>query len=131
MDFKKRVVGYLLVSVSIALISCKKGKKLDLSPDPIKDPKYVAVVKSVVYRIKGTHFRLNFIDSTGNFQRDRLYSDSLVYRFKKGSGASIGISVFKQDIADAIQFWEISINGKVKANSEGGTGGAYFTVPYN
>lgn len=125
----RKIVLACLISAAGAGISCKKGKTIDLSPEP-KKPEYVAIAKRITYKIKETNFRLNYVDSTGKFLKDVLRKDSMRYEFKRGSGAGIGFSVSKEDSTDTIYFWEILVDGKPKANSEG-AGGAYFIVPYN
>jgi hypothetical protein len=104
-------------------ISCKKDKD---------DPKEaVAGTSKVLYVVDGTHFRLNFIDSNSVFKRDQLFSDHFAYEFRKGSGASIGMSIFTLDpTTDSIYSWKIYIDGKLYANAFS-EGGAYLTVPYH
>ena len=103
--------------------SCKKDTV------QIKDRDQIFVPKDILYLVKGTHLKLNYIDSKSVFQRDQVFQDSFWYEFKKGPGASIGISVFRQSTTDSIYSWHIYINGKLYANAFS-EGGAYLTVPY-
>ncbi len=103
--------------------SCKKGKQ-----DDYIDNK--ATVKTILYIIKGTGIKVNFIDSNSIFQSGQIYHGLFQYQFRKGSGAGIGISVFKETAADTIYSWSILIDGKLYANAFS-EGGAYLTVPYN
>lgn len=121
---------FFLSAVCIFSASCRKNKKETPLPQIENDhPENVAVKKKIVYLVKGSNFRLNLIDSNSVFRRDIYMKDSIRYSFNKGSGASIGMSVFKQTITDTIFYWEISVNGEVKANAHS-VGGAYFMVPY-
>lgn len=113
--------------------SCKKDKKgSDVSPDAKKEQpgKMVVSKKKIVYLVKGTHFRLNYIDSNSVFQTDRLYKDSARITFNKNSGEYIGMSVLKPLPTDTIFSWEIFINGRLHANAFS-PGGAYFIIPYD
>jgi hypothetical protein len=101
------------------LVSCKKEN----NPSPR------AKQRDIVYEVSGTHFKLNYIDSNSVFKRDEVYNDSFRYAFKKSSGASIGISIFKQTSDDQIYSWKIYVDGQLYANAYS-EGGAYFTVPY-
>ncbi len=118
-NFKKLLWALLTICT---ILSCKKDKA---NEDVNK-----ASLKTVAYVIKGTHIKLNFIDSNSIFQSGKIYTDSFIYIFKKGSGADIGISVYKQAASDSIFNWSIYINGKLYANAFS-EGGAYLTVPYN
>lgn len=113
-------LGLIFTGVS----SCKKDT------DQIKDTDPVFVPKDILYLVKGTHLKLNYIDSESVFQRDQVFQDSFRYEFKKGPGASIGISVFHQSTTDTVYSWHIFINGKLFANAFS-QGGAYLTVPYD
>ena len=112
----------LFVLLVIAATSCDKDKEV------IKEVTFIP--KDILYVVKGTHLKLNFIDSQSVFQKDRAFQDSFHYAFKKGPGAQIGISVHSQSPADTIYSWHIFINGKLYANAFS-EGGAYLTVPYD
>lgn len=88
-----------------------------------------AKLRTIVYEVSGTNFRLNYIDSTSAFKKDEVHKGFFRYEFRKGSGASIGISIFRQSIADTIYNWNIYIDNKLYANALS-EGGAYFTIPY-
>ncbi|MEO6230473.1 MAG: hypothetical protein ABJB11_12970 [Ferruginibacter sp.] len=121
MNFRYKFIFYGTFYLSLAM-SCKKEKNGDILPQ--------AGVKNVSYSVKGTHIKLNFIDSNSVFQSGKLYQDAFTYSFKKGSGAGIGISVFKQAPGDTIYSWSITIDGKLYANAFS-EGGAYLSVPFN
>lgn len=112
-----------------AIISCRKDRHRD---EDKNQPTIInqASLKTIVYTVKGTHFRMNYIDSNSIFRRDGDLHDFFRYEFRKGSGASIGMSVFPFDTNDEIYSWTIYIDGKLYANAFS-EGGAYFTVPYN
>jgi len=107
-----------LCLLTIAALSCKKTPPVHYAP------------RHVMYLVRGSHIRLNFIDSTSVFQRDRIYTDSFRYEFKRGPGTGIGMSVGVPSPADTISGWELRIDGKLYANAFS-TGGAYLTIPYN
>jgi hypothetical protein len=111
----KLTLGLLI----ILLVSCKK--------ETHATPR--AKQRDIVYEVSGTHFKLNYIDSNSVFKRDEMHNDLFRYAFKKGSGASIGISISKQTSDDQIYSWKIYIDGQLYANAYS-EGGAYFTVPY-
>ena len=110
---------YLLIVIAP---SCNKSKSNATLVPRAKE-------RDILYLVKGSNFRLNFIDSNSVFQRDKVFQDSFRYEFKKGSGASIGISIYKQSPGDSIHEWEIYIDGQLTANAFS-EGGAYLTVPY-
>jgi hypothetical protein len=85
--------------------------------------------RNVTYIVKGTKFKLNFIDSTNNFQQNVVGTDGFQYSFAKGAGANIGMSISAFSAADTITSWEIDIDGKVAVIAYS-DGSAYFTVPY-
>jgi hypothetical protein len=109
--------------MALGIFSCKKDKT---------DPPFenVATLKKITYLVKGTNFKMNYIDSFSVFQSDRVFQDSFRYEFIKGSGAEIGMSIFLQAPTDVIFSWAIYVNDKLYANAYS-QGGAYFTVPYN
>ena len=111
---------FVLLAASSA--SCDKEKEV------IKEVTFIP--KDILYVVKGTQLKLNFIDSQSVFQKDRVFKDSFHYQFKKGPGASIGITVNRQSTSDTIYSWHIFINGKLFANAFS-EGGAYFTIPYD
>ncbi|MEO5564983.1 MAG: hypothetical protein ABIR18_16170 [Chitinophagaceae bacterium] len=106
------------------ILSCKKDNELE---DNINGK---AGDRKITYVVDGTHFRLNYIDSNNVFQRDRTFTDHFSYEFSKGSGASIGMSIFLLDPSDQIYSWKIYIDDKLYANAFS-EGGAYLTVPYH
>ncbi len=110
-------------SLIFIILSCGKDKVKEIFNNQ-------AGLKTVVYLVKGTNLKLDFIDSNSVFQTHKVYADSFRYEFKKGSGASIGISIFKVSSSDTIYSWSIFIDNKLYANAFS-EGGAYFTVPYN
>ena len=115
----------------IVLLACSLPVLLpaqDKDKEVIKEVTFIP--KDILYVVKGTHLKLNFIDSQSVFQKDRAFQDSFHYAFKKGPGAQIGISVHSQSPADTIYSWHIFINGKLYANAFS-EGGAYLTVPYD
>jgi len=121
----RKVISVMFFGWIIAgSITCKKEKANSSSHTPVFTP------KKILYQVKGTHFRLNYIDSNSVFQKDQVFHDSFKYQFTKGPGAGIGISVFLLDSTDRIDSWEIYINGKLYANAFS-EGGAYMTVPYD
>lgn len=89
----------------------------------------VFVPKKVLYLVKGTHFRLNFIDSNNNFQQDRIFKDSFRYEFTKAPGNAIGMSIFRFSPTDQIFGWALYFNGKLYANAFS-EGAVYSTVPF-
>jgi hypothetical protein len=103
---------------AFSFFSCKKEPPPDFTP------------KIVSYLVTGSNFRLNFIDSNMAFQRDRNFSGSFLYEFRKAPGTNIGISIFKSSPADSITSWRLSIDGKLYANGFS-EGGAYMQIPYN
>jgi len=109
----------VIVVLLITALSCTKKE------NPVPRGK----IRDILYRVKGSNIRLNYIDSNSVFQRDQVFSDSFSYAFKKGSGASIGISVYRYSPDDQVTEWDIYIDGKLYANAFG-EGGAYLTVPY-
>lgn len=112
---------YAAIVVSLGLIACICCKK--------EVPK-VYNPKKVVYLVRGTQFRLNFIDSNSVFQKDKVFRDSFRYEFIKGPGASIGISIYRFSAADTIFSWELFLDGQLFANAFS-EGGVYSTVPYD
>ena len=85
--------------------------------------------RHVVYLVKGTHIKLNFIDSTSGFQQDQLFTDSFRYEFRRKPGTGIGMSVgVVSPDQDEIYNWEIRIDGKLVANAFS-VGGAYLNIP--
>ena len=122
MTLLKKHVLLIFVLLAVTGASCDKDKEV------IKEVTFIP--KDILYVVKGTQLKLNFIDSQSVFQRDRVFKDSFHYAFKKGPGAQIGISVNSQSPADTIYSWYIFINGKLYANAFG-IGGAYLTVPYD
>jgi|GEM_PF-1295150 len=116
--FKNYCVAVILIFYGVTCISCKK----EVPP--------VFIPKKVVYLIKGTKFRLNYIDSNSVFQKDKIYKDSFRYEFTKGPGASIGISIFRFSPSDSIYSWELFLDGQLFGNAFS-EGGIYTTVPYN
>ncbi len=131
MNFKQRSLIIFFSVICVCSGSCKKGKKDEnLIPNNKKQQESVAVKKKIVYLVRGTNFRLNYIDSNSVFKRGESGKDSVKYSFNKGSGENIGISIFKQLESDSIFYWEITINGKVQANAFS-PGGAYMMIPYD
>ena len=114
---------FLLAGLIIIAGSCKKDK------EP-KEPVPGFAEKNILYLVKGTHLKLNYIDSESVFQRDQVFQDSFRYEFRKGPGASIGITINRQSASDTIYSWHIFINGKLYANAFS-EGGVYLTVPYD
>jgi len=111
---------YVVIFIAAMAFACKKDKP--------KPPAYYPP-RQVQYLVKGTHIKVNFIDSVSGFQRDRVYSDSFRYVFMRAPGTYIGITVGTPSAEDVIYGWEIRIDGKLTANAFS-TGGAYFNVPY-
>lgn len=111
----------ILIPVCLVVLStaCKKVKEVT--------PR--AKQRDIVYEVTGTHFKLNYIDSNSVFKRDEAHDDTFRYAFKKGSGASIGMSISKQSTGDEIYSWKIFIDGQLYATAVS-EGGAYLTVPY-
>lgn len=121
--FSKIKIVLWASSLNFMSLSCGKDKPKEIFSNQ-------ATLKTVVYLVKGTNLKLDFIDSNSVFQTNMVYVDSFKYEFKKGSGASIGISIFKASSSDTIYSWSIFIDNKLYANAFS-EGGAYFTVPYN
>lgn len=119
MAFKKWSGSMALGLLFVLLFACKKETQQTAR----------AKTRDIVYEVSGTHFKLNYIDSNSVFKRDEVYNDTFRYAFKKGSGASIGISISKQTSDDQIYSWKIYIDGQLYANAFS-EGGAYLTVPY-
>ena len=109
---------WLLFLIIAAGLSCKKDKPVHYPP------------RHVTYWVRGSHIKLNFIDSTSVFQSGKVYTDSFRYEFNRGPGAGIGMSVGIPSLSDTIYNWELRIDGKLYANAFS-TGGAYLTIPYN
>lgn len=86
-------------------------------------------LSTIVYLVRGSNIRMNYIDSASVFQRDKVFTDSFRYEFKKGSGASIGMSVYRLSPDDSINEWDLYIDGKLYANAFS-EGGVYMIVPY-
>lgn len=85
--------------------------------------------RHVLYLVKGSHIKMNFIDSTSGFLRDQVYADSFRYEFKRRPGTGIGITVNVPSPGDTIYNWEVRIDGKLVANAFS-VGGAYLNIPY-
>lgn len=109
--------SYLLIAVCM-LLSCKKDH-----------PVYQNKTRKIKYVVNGTNFRLNFIDSLSAFNADKVFRDVFSYEFRKGTGANIGMSVYRQSSSDTIYSWAIYIDDKLYANAFS-EGGAYMMVPY-
>ena len=109
-----------MCAIITILFACEKDKNIE--------PTFVE--KNILYLVKGTHLKLNYIDSGSVFQKDQVFQDSFRCEFKKGPGASIGISVFRESASDTVYSWHIFINGNLYANAFS-EGGAYFTIPYD
>lgn len=118
----KYIPAAILPFLICFIISCKKEK----APPNASTQ---AVIRIVSYNVKGSNIRVNFIDSNTVFQKDKTYHGSFDYTFRKGSGAPIGISVFKQTALDTIYSWTLTIDGKLYANAFS-EGGAYLSVPF-
>jgi hypothetical protein len=112
---------YPVLLMAVVMTACKKDKP---KPPPYYPPRHV------MYLVKGTHIKLNFIDSTGGFLRDQLYTDSFRYEFWRTPGTNIGMSVGIAALSDVIYGWEIRVDGKLRANAFS-TGGAYMAVPFD
>ncbi|MBC7913004.1 MAG: hypothetical protein H7Y07_02675 [Pyrinomonadaceae bacterium] len=133
MNFKQVNFMFFVSLLCMCSTSCKKDKKeSDVSPEAKKEQpgKMVVTKKKIVYLVKGTYFRLNYIDSNSVFQTDRRFQDSARITFNKNSGEYVGMSVFEQLPKDTIFSWEIFINGRLHANAFS-PGGAYFIIPYD
>ncbi len=113
----RRLFFSLLIGGLLAIASCEKEEQ-------------VFPPKTILYIVKGSHLKLNYIDSQSIFKQNQLFADSFRDQFKKGPGASIGITVNRGSDGDSIYSWQILIDGKLYANAFR-EGGAYFTVPYN
>ena len=121
----KRMFTILAIGfMTLGIFSCKKDK----AGNPPAENQ--ATLKKILYVVKGTNFKVNYIDSTSRFQSDHVFQDSFHYEFIKGSGAEIGMSIYLQAPTDMIYSWAIYVNDKLYANAYS-QGGAYFTVPYN
>lgn len=110
---------YVVIFIAVMAFACRKERPPVSNYPP----------RHVMYLIKGTHIKLNFIDSTGGFQRDRLFTDSFRYEFWRKPGTGIGMSVGVATPEDVIYGWEIRIDGKLCANAFS-VGGAYLNIPY-
>jgi len=105
--------------MAVMAFACKKDK-----PPVINYPP-----RHVMYLVKGTHLKMNFIDSLSGFQQDQLYTDSFRYEFWRKPGTGIGMSVgVVTPGQDTISIWEIRIDGKLVANAFS-VGGAYLSIP--
>ncbi len=124
MIFRTKFFTASTIFIAVSLFSCKKDSGNKDKPDSNFPPKHI------VYLVKGTNFRLNYIDSNSVFQHDQLFKDSFRYEFDKGPGASIGISIYLPSQTDTIFSWYIYINNKLYADAFS-EGGAYLTVPYD
>jgi hypothetical protein len=110
---------YLVILIVAAAFACKKDRTQTSNYPP----------RHVLYLVKGTQIKMNFIDSNSGFQRDQLFSDSFRYEFSRKPGTGIGISVGVASPQDTIYSWEIRIDGKLTANAFS-VGGAYLSIPY-
>jgi len=119
----KRTFILILSLISLSQVCCKKdATRKDLVP--------VASLKKILYEVRGTRFKLNYIDSNSVFQSNQVYDSLFHYEFWKGSGASIGITINRISPADTIYSWSLYIDDKLYANAFS-EGGVYLTVPYN
>jgi hypothetical protein len=107
-----------VICLAVLALACKKDKPLNTQP------------RHVTYLVKGTHIKMNFIDSTSGFLKDQRYTDSFRYEFMRKPGTGIGMTVNAASPADTIYGWEVRIDGKLVANAFS-VGGAYLAVPYN
>src|SRR5882672_5438673 len=107
-----------VICLATFFLACKKDKPLNTHP------------RHVTYLVKGTHIKMNFIDSTSGFLRDQFYTGSFLYEFMRKPGTSIGMTVNAASSADTIYNWEIRVDGMLVANAFS-VGGAYLSVPYN
>jgi hypothetical protein len=89
----------------------------------------IFVARKVVYEVKGTKFRISYIDSVSVFRQDQVYTGSFRYEFRRGPGASIGFSVYKFSSSDTIAEWRIMIDNKLYALAFS-EGGAYLDIPF-
>lgn len=110
---------YVIICIVAMAFGCKKDKPPVNNYPP----------RHVLYLVKGTHIKLNFIDSTSGFLREQLYTDSFHYDFWRKPGTGIGMSVGVASPADTIFGWEIRVDGKLCANAFS-VGGAYLSIPY-
>jgi len=112
----KRYVVILIVATALA---CKKDRQQTSNYPP----------RHVLYLVKGTHIKMNFIDSISGFRQGQLFTDSFRYEFSRKPGTGIGMSVGIADSTDVIYGWEIRVDGKLVANAFS-VGGAYLNIPY-
>lgn len=102
----------------MVLMSCKKDH-----------PVYQNKLRKIKYVVSGTNFRMNYIDSLSVFNSDKVYRDSFSYEFLKGTGASVGMSIYRQASSDSIHYWALYIDDKLYANAFS-EGGVYMMIPY-
>jgi hypothetical protein len=106
-----------VIVLLVILVACKK----------VAGPVFVS--KKIVYQVKGTNFKINYIDSNSVFVRERVCKDEFKYEFTKGAGALIGISISKLTPVDTVFGWIITMDGNSTANAFS-EGGAYMNIPY-
>jgi hypothetical protein len=124
MAYIKCLTGIFLVLGCSGLVMCEK---INVTSPSVTPP---GKTRTIVYEVKGTRIKMNFIDSNSVFREQQVFYNSFRYQFQKGSGASIGFSITRFSPVDEIYSWNLFIDGKLYANSFS-EGGVYMTVPYN
>lgn len=109
----------MVVTLCVFLaVGCKKRADIIFEP------------KQVVYNVKGTHFRVSYIDSNSVFVQNQFFRNEFTYVFRKSPGSPVGMSINTATVADTVYSWGIALDGRVFANAFS-PGTAYLNIPFD